>query len=124
MTILFAFVTLAAGFGEELVFRGFVVIDNKSKRVLWLSIIAFSAIFALIHPFLWVWEENRLKLHLTPKAMFSTNVVFLNSIWFYFLRFSNANKHRSLWPCIAAHTSSNGAVFLIKLSQGHVSGLY
>lgn len=124
MTLLFATVTISAGFGEELIFRGFFVVQNKGQKVLWLGTILFSLIFAVIHPFLWQWEDGKMEIILTAKTIFSTAVVFLNSVWFYFLRFSKHNKTQSLWPCILAHASSNGAVFLFKLAQGHVDGWY
>lgn len=124
MTLLLALVTIAAGFGEELIFRGYLVVQNKGSSTLWLSVLAFSIIFALIHPYLWSWEDGTFHIILTSKAIFSTSVVLLNSIWFYYLRFSVFNENKSLWPCIAAHASSNAAVFVVKLAQGHVSGLY
>ena len=124
MTLLLALVAIAAGFGEELIFRGYLVVQNKGNSILWLSVFAFSIIFALIHPYLWSWEDGSLQLILTSKAVFSTSIVLLNSIWFYYLRFSVFNENKSLWPCIAAHASSNAAVFFVKLAQGHVSGLY
>ncbi|MCB1120067.1 MAG: CPBP family intramembrane metalloprotease [Verrucomicrobiae bacterium] len=123
ITILFGLVTLASGFGEELVFRGYLVIQNKGKIVLWLSIWGFSLVFACAHPFLWSWEQGKVDFHMTEKAGFSTLIVFLNSLWFYFMRFNRANPSRSLWPCIAAHVASNLAVVLVKLFQGHVVGI-
>ena len=124
MTVLFALVTIAAGFGEELIFRGYLIIQNRGRATLWAGIFGFSALFALIHPYLWEWEDGSLSLQLNTKAWFSTAVVFLNSLWFYYLRINAANPNRSLWPCIAAHAASNAAVFFVKLAQGHVSGLY
>ena len=124
MTFLFALVTVASGFGEELVFRGYLVITNKGKPMLWAGILAFSLLFAAVHPYLWSWENGGLEIQLTVKAWFSTGVIFLNSLWFYYLRFAKANATKSLWPCIAAHASSNAAVFFVKLAQGHVSGFF
>ena len=122
ITVLFAFVSIAAGFGEELVFRGYLLVDKKGRAWLWGSILGFSLLFALVHPFLWSWEDGNLSIHLSTKAWFSTGVVFLNSLWFYILRVTRANPAKSLWPCIIAHASSNAAVFFVKLGQGHVSG--
>jgi uncharacterized protein len=124
MTLLFALVTLASGFGEELVFRGYLVITNRGKTMLWLGIFFFSILFSLAHQHLWTWEDGFLSFHWTTKALFSTGVVFLNSLWFYFLRFNKDNSNRSLLPCIAAHVASNAGVFFVKLAQGHVSGVY
>lgn len=124
MTILFAVVSIASAFGEELIFRGYLVVENRGKAALWLSIFGFSALFSMIHPFLWQWEEGIFQIQMSGKAWFSTAIVFINSLWFYGLRFSRWNPQQSLWPCIAAHASSNAAVFLTKLAQGHVSGIY
>src|SRR3569833_566076 len=53
MTVLFALYTLCAAFVEEVVFRGFIVIDGKGVAVRWVSIFAASLLFAALHPFLW-----------------------------------------------------------------------
>ena len=134
MTILLGIYTLAAAFSEELIFRGFLFYDKGSKGQLVGSIIITSAIFALIHPYIWHyemsdqdawWQIHRwLSLDLTTKALLSTGIVFLNSLWFYYVRFFQLNPLQSLIPCIAAHFASNLGVFLIKALQGKVSGLY
>lgn len=125
ITALFALFTLSAAFVEELIFRGFLVVDKKGRAALIGSIIAFSCLFALFHPFLWEWrEEDGLVLTLTDKAWFSTAIVFLNSLWFYTVRFLPVNPRHSLLPCILAHFSSNLGVILIKLYQGHLVGWY
>ncbi len=124
MTVLFALVSIGAGFGEELVFRGYLLVQNKGRVWLWASVLGFSFLFAVIHPYLWIWEDGRLEIQFSAKTFFSTGIVFLNSFWFYVLRISRGNPSKSLWPCIAAHAASNAAVFFVKLAQGHVSGLY
>lgn len=125
ITVLFALFTLAAAFLEELIFRGFLVVSGKGRAMLVGSIVLFSALFALMHPFLWMWhEEEGLILDFTAKAWFSTTVLFVNSLWFYTVRFLPVNPRHSLLPCILAHFSSNLGVVLIKLIQGHVVGLY
>lgn len=123
ITVLFALFTLTAAFVEELIFRGFLVVQNRGRAALIGSILFFSILFALAHPFLWEWhEENGLMLDFSEKAWFSTAVVFLNSLWFYTVRFLPVNPRRSLIPCIAAHFASNLGVILIKLYQGHLVG--
>ncbi|MCZ6674348.1 MAG: CPBP family intramembrane metalloprotease [Verrucomicrobia bacterium] len=124
MTVLFALVAIASGFGEELIFRGYLVVQHRGRGILWLSIFGFSLLFALVHPYLWEWEDGTLVMKFSAKAWFSTGIVFVNSLWFYVLRFSKSNPGRSLWPCILAHATSNAAVFLTKFVQGHVSAWY
>jgi hypothetical protein len=121
---LYLLAMISAAFVEEIIFRGYCVITRHGKAVLILSILSFSFLFAVLHPFLWSWEEGRLQVHLTLKAQFSTAIVFLNALWFYALRFCPQNTTQSLVPCIAAHLSSNLGVFIIKLLQGHVTSFY
>lgn len=125
ITLLFALFTLAAAFMEEVIFRGFLVVENKGRTLLIGSIFCFSILFALIHPFLWEWDSDAgLVLHMNASSWFSTGIVFLNSLWFYAVRFLPFNPRHSLIPCIAAHLSSNLGVVIIKGAQGHIVGLY
>jgi hypothetical protein len=121
MTGLFALYSLAAAFIEELIFRGYLVVENRGTRMRWAGIVAASLGFALLHPFLWEWNAGELKLHLDAKAGFSSAMIFAGSVWFYVVRFLPANPGRSLVPSIAAHTTKNLGVFAIKYAQGFVS---
>ena len=127
VTWLFLAAMTAAAFLEELIFRGFLVVDNKGRAALVGSILGFSLLFALIH-FHWIeWtgpDSGWVTLKLTPSALWWTFILFTNSLWFYFVRFIPMNRNRSLLPCIATHMASNWGVFVIKLFQGHVSALY
>jgi len=123
ITLLFGLVTLFAPIGEEIAFRGYLYIDKKGKAMLILSILACSVIFTLCHPFLWTYEDKSLEFHFTAKAWFTSAILLMNSLWFYYLRFNARNKNRSLIPCFAAHFSSNLGVVIIKASQGHLVGL-
>ncbi|HCR37217.1 MAG TPA: CPBP family intramembrane metalloprotease [Opitutae bacterium] len=123
ISALFFLAMLAAAFMEELIFRGYLVITSKGPSALISSIIGFSALFALLHPFLWNWDAG-LTLNIQMKGVFSTLIVFINSLWFYTVRFYPLNQERSLIPCIVAHLSSNCGVFLIKWAQGYVTTLY
>jgi membrane protease YdiL (CAAX protease family) len=120
ISVLFGLYTLAAAFLEELVFRGYLVVENRGRAVLWLSITSFSVAFALAHPFLWEWRSGILSIHLTQKAVFTTSMLFLASVWFYFMRYVGMNPQRSLLPCIAAHLAKNLGVFVLKALQGFV----
>ena len=111
---------LAAAVIEELVFRGYLVVDQKGKNWLIGSIVGFSFLFALIHPYLWSWEEGTLSLELTVKGFFSTALVFVNSLFFYAVRFTFGNKTHSLLPCFIAHGASNFSVWAIKGFQGFI----
>lgn len=122
MTVLFGLYTLVAAFGEELIFRGYLVVENRGRATLIAGVIGASLGFALLHPFLWEWQEGSLRLHGDSKAWFSTAAVFAGSLWFYTVRFLPMNPTRSLLPCIAAHLTKNLGVFAIKYVQGFVSG--
>lgn len=122
MTVLFGLYTLAAAFGEELIFRGFLVIERRGRAKLIAGIVGASVLFAALHPFLWQWRDGTLHIHLGAKAWFSTALVFTGSLWFYTVRFWKWNPTHSLVPCIAAHLAKNVGVFVIKYAQGFVSG--
>lgn len=129
ITWLFLLVMIAAGFIEEIVFRGYLIIRNKGRLICILAVIGFSALFALGHVQYYTdavedgaWYEFTFKLD--AKSAWTLLLLFINSLWFYTLRFWPGNSQGSLIPCIAAHISSNIGVFVVKLLQGHVEGLY
>jgi uncharacterized protein len=122
MTGLFALYTLVAAFAEELVFRGYLVMENRGRAALVAGIVGASLLFALVHPFLWEWREGALHLHNHPKAWFSTGAVFAGSLWFYAVRFMPLNPTRSLLPCFAAHFAKNAGVIAIKYAEGFLGG--
>lgn len=122
MTWLFAaYAILAAPIIEETVFRGWLVIEDRGTTVRWLAATVASAAFAIMHPFLWEWDDG---LHWTPglKAWFSTGVVFCTSLWLYVARFAPWNPTRSLLPCILAHAAKNAGVVAVKAGTGFISG--
>lgn len=116
------YAVLAAPIVEELVFRGYVVVENHGRAARWLAAIAASGMFALLHPFLWSWQDGRLQAEFTSKAVFSTAALFAASVWFYVVRFAAWNPARSLLPCFAAHAAKNAGVVGIKAATGFVSG--
>ena len=129
ITVIFLFAMIGAGILEEVVFRGFLVVQNRGRALLILSIIGFSLLFALLHfqyyteiPEDGTWRD--VELVITTKSGWSLLLLFLNSIWFYAVRFGPWNPSRSLLPCFVAHVTSNVGVFVVKLFQGHVTGLY
>ena len=111
---------LAAAVVEELVFRGYFFINNRGRSVLLGSCFFASLLFALFHDHIWQWEEGKINFYFTEKAFFSTGFLFVNSLWFYFLRFCKWNPQQSLMPCFIAHASSNLGVYFIKLFQGFI----
>ena len=119
MVWFFVFAAIAAGVVEEVIFRGYLVIDNKGRSLLIASAVGFSLIFAIIHGHLWC-REDGFEWTLTGKAFFSTAILFANSLWFYALRFGPWNPNRSLFPCMLAHAASNLGVFFVKWAQGYV----
>lgn len=122
MTVLFGGYTLVAAFIEELVFRGFVVVEGRGVALRWAGVVGASVLFAALHPFLWQWQDG-LRFTFTAKGWFSTGAVFVSSLWFYAMRFAaRLNPRASLLPCFAAHASKNVAVFAIKAAQGFIVG--
>lgn len=121
LTVLLALYTLAAPIIEEIIFRGYLVINRRGKVLQWAGIIAASALFALFHPFLWQWEEG-LVWTFTTKGIFSTTAAFVFSLWFYTVRFASWNPQRSLLPCFVAHGVKNLGVIAIKAAQGFIIG--
>ncbi len=129
---------VAAAFAEEFVFRGFLVVESRGAAAKWLSVVAFSALFALVHPYLWSFDWDAagedaslfarvaegFSSHFTAKAFFTTAFLFAGSLWFYFVRFFRLNPHASLLAPFAAHLAKNLAVFAVKLAQGHVVSFF
>ena len=117
----FVFAILGAGIVEEIIFRGYLVVDGKGRAALIGSCFGFSLIFAIIHGHFWSNEEGQaFAWTFTTKAFFTTGILLANSLWFYALRFGPWNKNRSLFPCMLAHTASNFGVFCVKWAQGFV----
>lgn len=121
LTLLFAIYTLSAAILEEVIFRGYLVIRGRGTGMRWVGILAASAAFALLHPFLWKWEEG-FQLTLGLKGWFSTGMIFLGSLWFYAVRFAGWNPAHSLLPCFVAHLTKNLGVIAIKAQQGFIDG--
>ena len=128
MTALFALCTLSAALVEEIIFRGFLVIEKRGRLALWLGAIGASIVFALLHQHLfnwqggWPWAGGYLEWTLTAKGWFTTGVLFAASLWFYTVRFAGFNPQHSLLPCFAAHAAKNAGVIAIKAAQGHLVG--
>lgn len=124
MTVLFGLYTLVAAFVEEIIFRGYLVVEKRGRAALLAGIFGASFAFALIHPFLWQWDDDGFAFSFTAKGWFSFAAVFVASLWFYACRFASWNPNRSLLPCFAAHLTKNVAVFAIKGAQGFISGIW
>lgn len=122
ITILFGLYTLVAAVIEEVIFRGYLVIEGRGRGAQWAGAIGASLLFAALHPFLWEWEDAGFAFTFTMKGWFSTTAVFASSLWFYAARLARWNPSQSLLPCIAAHAAKNAAVFAIKGAQGFVGG--
>lgn len=122
MTWLFALYSICGASAiEELIFRGYIVAPDRGRAVLWISAIAASLLFAVLHPHLWT-TEGGFRLTLTPKGFFSTAILFATSLWFYAARFGPWNPTRSLLPCFAAHAAKNAGVVAIKAATGYMAG--
>ncbi len=135
---LFLLALISGAIAEELVFRGYLVVENRGNAAKWISIFAFSALFALIHPYLWHFEIpdeieaagtiskifSGLSFDFSTKAIFTTSFIFLGSLWFYFVRFFRLNPTNSIVVPVAAHVAKNVSVFVVKFFQGHVTSLF
>lgn len=125
MTWLFAaYSILAAPILEELVFRGYLVIEGRGKAALWAGAVGASLIFGAIHPFLWRNDDAGFALTLTSKGFFSTAMVVLMSLWLYASRFGAWNASRSLLPCFVAHAAKNAGVVVVKATTGYMGSLW
>ncbi len=123
MTWLFALYSVAAApIIEELIFRGWIVVDGKGRTTMWAGAVGASVIFAALHPFLWRWDDEGFALTLGAKGWFSTAVVFATSLWLYTARLAAWNPQRSLLPCFAAHAAKNLGVVGVKLAAGFMGG--
>ena len=121
---------LAAPVIEEIVFRGYLVILSRGRKLLILSIILSSLLFALMHPYGWaitvpdsIFDLSSWSIRLTPDLQFllTTLYLFLLSLLCFALRFHPGNPNHSLLPCFWAHLAANITVLVVKLSQGFVS---
>ena len=125
MTWLFALYSVtAAPIIEELIFRGWIVIEQRGRAMMWAGAAGASLVFAALHPFLWRWDDAGFTLTLTAKGWFSTAAIFAGSLWFYAARLAAWNPRRSLLPCFAAHAAKNLGVVAIKAAAGFVSGAW
>ena len=123
MTALFGLYSiLGAPMIEEIVFRGYLVIENRGRVVLWAGVVGVSLLFALLHPFLWKWNERGPAVVFKGEAWLSAAAIFAGSLWFYRVRFFRLNPQRSLLPCIVAHATRNLGVFVIKYLEGFAGG--
>ncbi len=123
MTAVFAlYSVVGAPIIEELIFRGFLVVEHKRSTVVWAGALGASVLFAALHPFLWRWEDAGFEWTLTAKGWFSTVIVFATSLWLYAARLAFWNPTKSLLPCFAAHAAKNIGVVAIKGATGFLSG--
>ena len=58
MVWFFVFASISAGVIEEVVFRGYLVVQNRGRNALVLSCLGFSLVFALVHGYLWSMEDG------------------------------------------------------------------
>ncbi len=125
MTWLFALYSiLAAPLIEEIIFRGWLVVERRGNFVMWAAAFGASILFALLHPFLWRWDSHGFAFAFDTKGWFSTGVVMATSIWLYFVRLTPWNPRRSLLPCFAGHAAKNVAVVAVKAMTGYMAGLW
>lgn len=119
MVWFFVFASISAGVIEEVVFRGYLVVQNRGRNALVLSCLGFSLIFALVHGHLWT-TEGAFAWNFSVQGIFNTWILFFNSVFFYALRFGPWNANQSILPSIIAHMVLNLGVFGVKLAQGYI----
>ena len=119
MVWFFVFASISAGVIEEVVFRGYLVVQNRGRNALVLSCLGFSLVFALVHGYLWSMEDD-FAWNFSVQGIFNTWILFFNSVCFYALRFGPWNANQSLLPSIIAHMVLNLGVFGVKLAQGYI----
>ena len=125
MTWVFALYSVAAApIIEELIFRGWIVVEGKGRAAMWAGAVGASVAFAGLHPFLWRWDEAGFALTPGAKGAFSTVVVFAMSLWLYAARLAAWNPERSLLPCFAAHAAKNLGVVGVKVAAGFMGGVW
>ena len=125
MTWLFALYSVAAApIIEELIFRGWLVVEGRGAAAQWLGAVGASLVFAALHPFLWRWDDAGFAFALGAKGWFSTGAVFFTSLWLYIARLAAWNPARSLLPCVAAHAAKNLGVVAVKLALGFMAGAW
>ena len=125
MTWLMALYSIAAApLIEELIFRGWLVIENRGRAAMWAGVAGASVAFAALHPFLWRWDDAGFAFTFSAKGWFSTAAVFATSLWLYVARLAAWNPRRSLLPCFAAHAAKNLGVVAIKAAMGFMGGAW
>ena len=50
--------SISAGVIEEVVFRGYLVVQNRGRNALVLSYLGFSLVLLLVHGYLWSMEDG------------------------------------------------------------------
>jgi len=80
MTVLFGIYTLVAAVIEEIIFRGYIVVEGRGATARWLGIFGASLVFAALHPFLWQWHDGDFSWQFTAKGWFSTGDVDLDPL--------------------------------------------
>ncbi len=125
MTWLFAVYSIvAAPVIEELIFRGWLIRLRGTPAQTWAVALLASTGFALLHPFLWRWDDAGFATTLTAKGAFSSAIVFATSLWLYAVRLARWNPTHSLLPCFAAHAARNAGVVAIKAATGFMAGAW
>lgn len=112
---------LGAGIVEELIFRGYLVIEKKGRRTMIVSIVFFSIASALVHGHLLAKVDYGFRMTFAPASIWWTLILVVNSLWWYTVRFLPSNKDKSLLPCFAGHMASTLVIFLVRMVQGCVT---
>ena len=115
------FTLVSAAIIEELLFRGYCVIQSKGRRTFHVSVVFFSVVYAVLHGhILGHGKTGALQFVLAPGPMWWTFLALAQALLWYAVRFAPSNRNRSLLPSAAGHVAANVTVFLVYLAQGRV----
>jgi membrane protease YdiL (CAAX protease family) len=119
-----AYTIISAPVIEEVIFRGYLIIDRPGAPHRWLAANVASVVFALLHPYVWEWTVGGVESRLSVQTAFSTFFIYATSMWLYYVRLARWNPTRSLFPCIFAHGARNAGVVVVKVSTGYIAGFW
>ena len=97
----------------------YLVIEGRGPALRWFGVLVASIVFAVLHPFLWRWDEAGFAPTLTGKGAFSTGIVFATSLWLYVARFAAWLRAQHVARlCYRERLGGAGPDHLLRLATG------